>query len=164
MRSLPGLDLELDGADRSAPAETPESLKAEFAARRRAQLAHLDEQERRRRRVAAVAGALAGLAAVLVTCGVTRKEITWHSFLLEALLCGAAGYWLARLKGGLLKGVLLFAGAYLLATLLRAMGLDPSVVFDAGDLRRLGSVTGSLASLAALAAIGGAFGHLIADG
>ncbi len=67
---------------------------------------------------------------------------------------------LARRRGGVITGILLFSAAYLLATLLRALGLDPSVVFAAGDLARIGSVTGNLTALVILAAVGGVFGHL----
>ena len=163
MRTLPDLDIDLGYARASAPVETPESLKAEFEARRTAQFERLDERERRNRLSGTAAGAFAGLLAVVTTCGVTRKEIHWHSFVWEALLCALAGYLLARWKGGVLKGIGMFAGAYLLATLLRAMGLDPAVVFDNADLRKIGSITGNVTALALLAGVGGVFGHVIAD-
>jgi hypothetical protein len=162
VRTLPGLDFDLGDAADTAK-ETPETLRAEFEARREAQLLRLDARERRNRRNGALAGGFAGLLAVMATCGVTRKELAWHSFVWEALLCVVAGYLLARWKGGVLKGIGLFSAAYLLATLLRAMGLDPSVVFEAGDMRRIGSVTGNLTSLAVLAGVGGVLGHVIGD-
>ena len=163
MRTLPELEVHLGHVRTPSPVETPESLRAEFAARRTAQQERLNEREKRNRLNGAAAGAFAGLLAVVATCGVTRKEIHWHSFLWEALLCALAGYLLARWKGGVLKGIGMFAGAYLVATLLRAMGLDPAVVFDNSDLRKIGSITGNVTALAVLTGVGGVFGHVIAD-
>ena len=107
----------------------PEQLQAEFAENEARTLERLADKERKQARTATLAGGMAGLTAVLLTVTVTRRELFWHSFLLEALLSAAAGWGLVRLHGGTLKGIVLFAAAYLLAFFLRAVGLDPSVVF-----------------------------------
>ncbi len=121
-------------------------------------------RERRNRRNGALAGAACGLGAVFTTAAATRTVILWHSFLLETVLCAAAGYALARTGGGALTGLVLFAASYLLAFGLRAFGLDPSVVFGLGDLRAAAAVQGNLVTLCFLLAAGGVIGHIIADG
>jgi hypothetical protein len=138
-----------------------EELKAEFAAEQERALARAVLRERCRRRNGAIAGAAAGLCAVLVTAGATRRALFWHSFLLETLLGAAAGYALARTGGGLLKGILLFAGAYLLAFLVRATGLDPAVLFARGDVMAAAAVQGHFTSLCFLVSAGAAVGHLV---
>ena len=100
---------------------------------------------------------------VLVTAGVTRRAITWHSFLLEALLGALAGYILGRCHGGAMKGLLLFSGAYLLAFVLRAFGLDPAVLFYVGDMRAGAAVQGHFVSLCFLVSTGMALGHVIQE-
>ena len=121
----------------------------------------LHARQRGNRLKGAAAGAAIGLVAVLATAGATRRVIVWHSFLLEAILCALAGYLLARRGGGSLNGVLLFSGAYLLAWLLRATGLDPAVLFAAGDLRRAAAVSGNLMSLCIVVSCGVAVGRVI---
>jgi len=157
-------ELDLAHLREASPVETPESLRAEFDARRAAQMERLLAKRKRDLLNCTAAGAAAGLAAVLITCGATRHEIFWHSFLWEALLGGVAGNVLVRRDGGVITGVVLFSASYLLATLVRAMGLDPSVVFQPNDLRMIGSVQGNLTSLMGIAGIGGVLGHVIQDG
>ena len=146
------------------PAPPPiEELQAEFRAKQARELAAAAGRERRRCRNGTIAGAAAGFAAVAVTAGATRQALFWHSFLLESLLGAAAGYVLARTGGGLLKGILLFAGAYMLAFLFRASGLDPAAVFAAGDLRAAPAVQGHFTSLCFLVSAGAAMGHIVGD-
>lgn len=145
------------------PACPPEELRAEFLAREEQTRERLLARQRRNRRNGALAGGVAGLAAVLVTAGATRQAIAWHSFLLEALLGALAGYLLARWNGGVLKGLILFAGAYLFAFLLRAWGLDPGVLFAAGDLRAGAAVQGHFTSLCFLVSAGMAVGHILEE-
>ena len=118
---------------------------------------------RRDRRNATIAGGMIGLVSTLATVGVTRRAILWHSFLLETLLGALAGYLLVRLKPDPLGGVLLFSGAYLLAWLVRAMGLDPSVLFASGDLRGAAMIQGNLLSLCITISCGVAMGQVMRD-
>jgi hypothetical protein len=142
---------------------TIDELKDEFRAKQARELALAHVRERRRRRNGAIAGAAAGFAAVAVTSGATRRALFWHSFLLETLLGAVAGYILARTGGGLLKGILLFSGAYMLAFFLRASGLDPSAVFLAGDIRAAPAVQGHFTSLCFLVSAGAAMGHIVSE-
>lgn len=140
-----------------------EELKAEFRVEHARELALAVVREKRRRRNGTIAGAAAGFLAVAVTAGATRQAIFWHSFLLESLLGSVAGYVLARTGGGLLKGIVLFAGAYMMAFFVRASGLDPSAVFAAGDLRAVPAVQGHFTSLCFLVSAGAAMGHIVSD-
>lgn len=124
-------------------------------------MARLLAKRRRDLRNGILAGAGAGFVAVLLTAGATRRAIAWHSFLLETLLVAVAGLFVARSGGGPLRGILLFGGAYLLAFVLRALGLDPSVLFLAGDLSAAPALQGHYASLAFLVGAGAAIGHVI---
>ena len=162
MRSVPELDL--PGITKPAPTETPETLRRDFDARRVAQLERLLLKRKHDLMKVTVAGAFAGLLAVVITCGATRQGIFWHSFLMETVLCAVAGQLLVRRDGGVLTGTILFSAAYLLATLLRAMGLDPSVVFQPSDLAMAGSVQGNMTALMMLAGAGGVLGHMCHDG
>jgi hypothetical protein len=146
------------------PPATPASLRTEFEARQSAQYERLLEKRRRDLLKCTAAGAATGLAAVVITCAATRHGLFWHSFLWESLLGGIAGNLLVRRAGGVITGVLLFSASYLLATLLRAMGLDPSVIFLPNDLALAGSVQGNMTALIAMAGTGGVLGHVIADG
>ena len=146
------------------PTGTAAELRREFQERQRRNLRELLLRERRNRRNGALAGAACGLGAIFTTAAATRTVILWHSFLLETVLCAAAGYALARRGGGVLTGLVLFAVSYLLAFGLRAFGLDPSVVFSPGDLRAAAAVQGNLVTLCFLLAAGGLIGHIISDG
>jgi hypothetical protein len=68
-----------------------------------------------------------------------------------------------RRAGGVLTGVLLFSASYLVATLARAMGLDPAVIFLPSDLAMVGSIQGKMTALIAMAGTGGVLGYIIAD-
>jgi hypothetical protein len=140
-----------------------EEIQEEFRAQQAREMERSVAREKRLRRNGTIAGAVAGLLAVAVTAGATRRALFWHSFLLESVLGAVAGYVLARTGGGLLKGILLFAGAYLLAFCLRASGLDPSAVFLAGDVRAAPAVQGHFTSLCFLVSAGAAMGHIVAD-
>lgn len=142
-------------------ADPVERLRAEFAARQERELARVAVEERRLFRNATLGGALVGIVAVALTVSVTRRWVAWHSILPEALLGAAAGRLLARLRGGPFEGVVLFGGAALLAWSLRALGLDPSVLFTSGDLRAVPAVQGNLTSLCFSVAGGAALGHLV---
>ncbi|HEX5138611.1 MAG TPA: hypothetical protein VFY93_16685 [Planctomycetota bacterium] len=142
---------------------TIDELQEEFRAKQERDLARAHAREKARRRNGTIAGAAAGLAAVAVTAGATRTALFWHSFLLEAVLGAVAGYVLARTGGGLLKGIVLFSGAYMLAFFLRASGLDPAAVFQAGDIRAAPAVQGHFTSLCFLVSAGAAMGHIVAD-
>lgn len=141
-------------------AGAPERLREEFERERDSALLRLAAKERRDLQVSTIAGAAVGLAAVAATAGLTRHALHWHSFLLESLLCAVAGRLLCRFHGGSLKGVILFGGAYLAAWAIRAVGLDPSVLFAAGDLSRYGAVQGNFTSLCCVVATGGVLGHI----
>lgn len=140
-----------------------ERLREEFREREEVAMLAALERQRRNRRNATLAGAFAGLVAVVSTAAVTRAAIHWHSFLFETLLCAVAGYLLARLHGGTLWGVALFGGAYLLSWLLRAMGLDPGLIVAGDHLRRFAAGQGNFASLCIVVACGAAIGIVIRD-
>ena len=140
--------------------DRPEQLRKEFERERAAQMEAAYKRGHRSVLSATAAGGVAGLVAVALTATLTRRELFWHSFLIEATLCAGCGYLLARWHGGVLKGVLLFGGAYLFAFLLRALGLDPSVILMGHDLDAIGAAHGNLTSLVFLILIGGAFGHV----
>jgi len=140
-----------------------EELQAEFRAGQEQALLRTLARQKRQRRNATIAGAMAGLCAVLVTAGATRRALFWHSFLLETLLGAAAGYVLGRTGGGALRGIVLFALAYLLAFGLRALGLDPAAVFLTGDVRAAAAVQGHFTSLCFLVSAGAAVGHIVED-
>ncbi|MHC4956818.1 MAG: hypothetical protein ACYTGN_00485 [Planctomycetota bacterium] len=144
-------------------ADSVRELQEEFAEREEQAYLRLTARQRKNRRNATIAGAAIGLAAVIVTVGVTRRAIFWHSFLLDALLGAAAGYTLVRLNGGFMKGLLLFAGAYLLAFGVRALGLDPSVLFHYGDIRGAAAIQGNMASLSFTIAAGGLVGMIVQE-
>jgi hypothetical protein len=138
-------------------------LEAEFVARQVRDMERARERRKRNLRNATIAGAAAGFAAVLVTAGVTRRAFAWHSFLLETLLGAIAGHLLVRWHGGPMKGLLLFAGSYFLAFLLRATGLDPSVLFVSGDVTAAAAVQGHFVSLCFLVSAGMAIGHIVQE-
>ena len=126
-------------------------------------MASAEAKQRRTRRNGSFAGAAAAMVAVMTSATYTRKAWFWHSFLLEMLFCGIAGYVLARTHGGALKGLILFSGAYLLAFCVRSSGFDPSVVFAAGDLRRGMAVQANFMSLCMIVGMGGLIGHVMKD-
>jgi hypothetical protein len=141
-----------------------ERLRTDYRAREDAAMVRLGARRRRDARNGAVAGAFAGLVAVFVTAAVTRTAWMWHSCVLEAVLGAVAGLVLARRGGGVLTGILLFSASYFAAWLARACGLDPSVLFEAGDVRASAAVTGHVTALSHLVAAGGLMGHVIHDG
>jgi len=120
-------------------------------------------RQKRDRRNATLAGGMIGLVSTLATASITRRAIFWHSFLLEALLGALAGYLLVRLRPDPLGGVLLFSGAFLFAWLVRALGLDPSVLFATGDLRGVAMINGNLMSLCISISCGAAMGQIMRD-
>ena len=120
-------------------------------------------RQQRDRRNATIAGGMIGLVSTLSTAAFTRRGIFWHSFLLEALLGALAGYLLIRLRPDPLGGILLFSGAFLLAWVIRALGLDPSVLFAHGDLRGIGMINGNLLSLCITVSCGAAMGQIMRD-
>jgi len=136
-------------------------MREEFLAREEHALARLRERERRQRRNGTIAGAAVGIVAVLLTAGVTRRAVFWHSCLLEGLFGAVAGHLLARVHGGALRGLVLFAGAYALAFLCRALGLDPAVVFASGDLRAAAALQGNFTSLCFVSSVGLALGQVL---
>ena len=138
-------------------------LHEEFTAERAAADFEAELRQRRNRRNATIAGGMIGIVSTLVTATVTRRAIFWHSFLLEGLLGALAGYLLLRLRPDPLGGVLLFSGAYLLAWLVRAIGLDPSVAFLVGDLRGALMIQGNVVSLCLCIACGAAMGQVMRD-
>lgn len=131
--------------------------EAERAARDASDLVRLAKD----RRNAVIAGAMIGFLSTLVTVQVTRRALFWHSFLLETLLGAVAGYLLVRRGPDPLTGILCFAGAYLLAWLLRALGVDPSVLFAHGDLRGAAMIQGNVLSLCLSVSCGAAMGHVM---
>ena len=143
--------------------EQLQRLHEEFAAERAAADLDAHRRQRRDRRNATLAGGMIGIASTMTTASVTRRALFWHSFLLEALLCAAAGYLLVRLRPDPLGGILFFSGAYLLAWLLRALGLDPSVAFLVGDLRAALMIQGNVVSLSICVACGAAMGQVMRD-
>ena len=126
-------------------------------------LAEAIRRQQSDRRNAVLAGGFIGLLSTLVTATVTRRAIFWHSFLLEAVLGALAGYLLVRLRPDPLGGVMLFGAAYMLAWLVRAIGLDPSVLFAVGDLRGAAMIQGNMVSLSLSVACGAAMGHVMRD-
>lgn len=143
--------------------ETVAKLRKEFEERQRRDLERALERQKRRIRDATIAGAAIGLVAVLVTAGFTRKEILWHSFLLEACLCAVAGHLVARLHGGFFKGFLFFTLAYLMAYAIRGTTFDPTVVFSDGDIQGRAAVQGNFTSLCIVLMSGGIMGQMLAD-
>ncbi len=138
-------------------------LRQEFVEREERALAKAALREHRNRLNGALGGGLAGFAAAISTAAVTRQAILWHSFVLEATLGACAGYLLARRGGGLLVGVALFVGSYVLAFQIRASGFDPSVLFAPGDLRVAMASQGHLMSIGVLITCGGLLGHIMED-
>jgi len=138
-----------------------ERLRGEFAERRSHAQKDAARADARLLRNATLGGGLIGLVAVVLTATVTRRALFWHSFLLEAALGAVAGRLMARVRGGPFEGVLLFGGAALLAWSLRALGLDPSVLFARGDLRAAAAIQGNVTSLCFAVAGGAALGHLV---
>jgi hypothetical protein len=141
-----------------------DTLREEFEARRQAGLERTAARVRRDRRNATIAGGFTGLVAVAVTAGVTRRALFWHSFVLESCLCALAGYLLVRGGGGPMRGMVLFSSAYLAAWLLRALGLDPSVLFALGDVSGAAMITGNVTSLVVALSCGLLVGLTIESG
>ena len=138
-------------------------IHEEFAAQRETAMAEAVRRQHADRRNAIVAGGLIGLLSTFLTATVTRREIFWHSYLLESLLGALAGYLLVRLRPDPLGGVMLFGAAYMLAWLVRAIGLDPSVLFAVGDLRGAAMIQGNMVSLSLCVACGAAMGQIMRD-
>jgi len=138
-------------------------LQQEWAAER----VRRDEKDQARlardRRNAVLAGAAVGFVSTLATAQFTRRAIFWHSFLLESLLGALAGWILVRRGPDPLTGILCFAGAYLLAWFVRAMGLDPSVLFAHGDLRGAAMIQGNVLSLCLSISSGAAMGQVMQE-
>ena len=134
-----------------------EEWEAERAARDQKDHARLAKD----RRNAVIAGALVGFVSTLATVQVTRRALFWHSFLLETVLGAIAGYVLVRRGPDPLTGILCFAGAYMLAWLVRALGVDPSVLFAHGDIRGAAMIQGNFLSLCLTVSCGAAMGHVM---
>ena len=134
-------------------------LRQEFEARQLTEMTRAAVREARQRATAAFAGGVAGIVAVAVSAALTRHQIFWHSFVLEAVFGTAAGYTLARFHGGILKGALFFAVAYLASYHFRAAGMDPGILFAPSDLRLAVAGQGHLISLGMMLTFGGVLGH-----
>ncbi len=134
-------------------------LRLEFQARQAEAMTVARCREKRQRRRSAAVGAAAGIATVALTALLTRSSLAWHSFLLEAVLCGAAGHLLARLHGGFMRGIVLLPAAYFAAWSIRATGLDPTVLLLAANGKSAIAGQGHLMALGLLVAVGGFMGH-----
>ena len=122
-----------------------------------------EKRIRKDQRNAVIAGAMIGFASTLATVQVTRRALFWHSFLLEAILGALAGYVLIRRGADTLNGVVVFSAAYLASWLLRALGLDPSVLFAQGDLAGAAMIQGNFLSLCLTVSCGAAMGQIMRD-
>ncbi|MHC4939255.1 MAG: hypothetical protein ACYTHK_09830 [Planctomycetota bacterium] len=138
-------------------------LREEWEAEREERDAAGFARIKRDRRNAVIAGSMIGLASTLATAQFTRQAIFWHSYLLETLFCALAGYVLIRRGPDPLTGVICFGAAYMAAWLIRAIGLDPSVLFHYGDLRGVGMIQGNLLSLTLTVSCGAAMGHVMSN-
>ncbi|MEM8883970.1 MAG: hypothetical protein AAGD14_07880 [Planctomycetota bacterium] len=143
--------------------ERVEQLRQEWLAEQARRDVADGKRQQRNRRNAVLAGAMIGIVSTMVTAQVTRRAIFWHSFLLEALFGAIAGYVLVRRGADPLNGVVCFSVAYFAAWLLRALGLDPSVLFAAGDLRGALMIQGNFTSLCLTVACGAAVGQVMRD-
>ncbi len=150
-------------SDEAHVEEQLERLREEWIAEQSARDDQAERKVRRDKRNAVIAGAVIGFVSTFITIEVTRRGIFWHSFLLETLFCALAGYVLVRRGADPLNGVALFGVAYLAAWLIRALGMDPSVLFAAGDIARAAMVQGNFASLCLTVSCGAGMGHVMRD-
>ncbi|MHC4847868.1 MAG: hypothetical protein ACYTEG_05360 [Planctomycetota bacterium] len=143
--------------------EQVQSLHEEWQEQRARQDAEGYARLKRDRRNAVIAGAMVGFLSTLATVQFTRQALFWHSYLLETLLGALAGFILVRRGADPLLGVLCFGGAYLLAWLIRAIGMDPSVLFHHGDIRGAAMIQGNVLSLCLSVSCGAALGHVMSN-
>lgn len=143
--------------------EQVERLREEWHAQRAEWDAEGAAQIKRDRRNAVIAGAMIGFVSTLATIRFTRHALFWHSFLLESLFGAVAGYVLVRRGADPLTGIVCFSVAYMAAWLIRAMGMDPSVLFAHGDLRGAAMIQGNLLSLCLTVSCGSAMGHVMSN-
>jgi len=141
--------------------EQVQRLREEWEERRAAADARDLARLARDRRNAIIAGATIGFVSTFATIQVTRRALFWHSFLLETVLGAVAGWILVRRGADPLNGIVCFSLAYLCAWLLRAFGLDPSVLFAHGDMRGAAMIQGNFMSLCFTVACGSAMGHVM---
>jgi hypothetical protein len=134
-------------------------LRQEFIARQRAALRGGSVREVKKGFSGALSGIFAMLIAIGVTVVVTRTAFYWHSFLLEFLFAGFAGYFIQRSGGGLIKGVLFLPAAYGAAFLMRRMGWDPSSMLAPASI--LISGYGHLLAVCCLVGCGGITGYVL---
>jgi hypothetical protein len=134
-------------------------LRQEFAARERAALRGSSMREAKKGIAGATSGIFAMLVAIGITVVVTRIGFYWHSFLLEFLFAGFAGYFIQRTGGGLLRGVLLLPLAYGAAFVMRRYGWDPSSALAPNAI--LISGHGHLLAVCILVGCGGLTGYVL---
>lgn len=134
-------------------------LRREFQAHQEQMLHAAIARQRRNRLKGVIAGTMTGLVAVMIAAGFTIERLEWRYLLLEPLLCGAAGYWVARLGGGLLKGFLFFAVAYLVAVSARGTTFDITLVFSQGEVQGRAAIQGYFMSMCIVIGCGGLIGN-----
>jgi len=136
-------------------------LRQEFLARERAALRGGTLREAGKGLKGAAGGMGAMLVAIFVTVVVTRLDFYWHSFLLEFMFAGFAGYFIQRSGGGLLRGVLLIPATYGAAYTLRRWGWDPSTLLAPEGSAVLISGHGHLLAVCCLVGCGGLLGYVL---
>jgi len=136
-------------------------LRQEFLARERAALRGATLREAGHGIKGAMGGMGAMLIAIVVTVVVTRIDFFWHSFMLEFLFAGFAGYFIQRSGGGLLKGVLLVPMTYGAAFMMRRLGWDPSTLLAPEGSAVLISGHSHLLAVCCLVGCGGVLGYVL---
>lgn len=132
-------------------------LRQEFAARERAAMRGGSLRVAKNGITGALGGLFSMFLAIAITVVVTRLSFFWHSFVLEFMFAAVAGFFIQRLGGGLLKGVLFLPAAYGLAFLMRRYGWDPSTALAPDPVVIAGH--GHLLAICCLVGCGGVFGY-----
>jgi hypothetical protein len=149
---------------KEAMADPVQRLRAEFRTQQSSLMVRARLRQGRNRVTAALGGALVGCVTVAAAALVTQTALYVQAFFLEAAVGLVAGYLLGRMGGGILKGALLFALAFLVIQFMRSHGLDPSFqLMPIRDFEHAASAHGGLLGLLIMLTCGGVLGQIVGD-
>jgi hypothetical protein len=145
-------------------ADPVQRLREEYRTQQSSLMVRARLRQGRNRVTAALGGALVGCVTVAAAALVTQTALYVQSFFLEAAVGFVAGYLLGRMGGGILKGALLFALAFLAIHFLRNHGLDPSFKFmPIQEIEHVATAHGGLLGLLVMLTCGGVLGQIVDD-
>ena len=145
-------------------ADPVQRLREEFRTQQSSLMVRARLRQSRNRVTAALGGALVGCVTVAATALVTQTPLYVQAFFLDAAVGLVAGYLLGRMKGGILKGALLFAVAFLAILFLRNHGLDPGLkLIPIQEFEHAETAHGGLLGLLVMLTCGGVLGQIVDD-